>query len=74
MQLIVGRNCTLQVSQTNDTITVSECDGNGNIINKVKAYRSLSRIQQNEHCNQLLQDVRFAEPMDLKNHPVIKHF
>jgi hypothetical protein len=74
MQFVVGPNSTIKVSQTNDTLTISEWNRKGNLIREIKAHRSLSRILQNEQNNQWLRNVRFAEPMDLKNHPVIKYW
>ncbi|UNK19140.1 hypothetical protein MNQ98_03625 [Paenibacillus sp. N3/727] len=69
MEVISGSE--LIITQADRTLTVTLCDGQNNTIKEIEASWSQARADQRERNHEILKDVSFAEPMDLKNHPVV---
>ena len=72
VQIDVEPNSELTVCQTEDSLTVTLRDATHNVVKETQVSKSASRAKQDERNNELLQDVKFATPLGLENHPVIK--
>lgn len=72
-QVDVTPNSELQLRQLKNELTISLLNKKGDVIKEIKALRSPLRIKENGPSERLLKGVMFAKPIDLKNHPVIKH-
>lgn len=70
-EISIKPNSTLWLSQTANILTISLFSKTGEKIKEVKAFKSPLRIERNGSSNELLRNIKFAEPIDLKNHPVI---
>lgn len=62
--------CTLEVKQTTESLTLILRE-RGNIIKTVTPKKSEHQIKQKEGYDQVLRGVKFAEPLELKSHPVM---
>ncbi|SMF90926.1 glycogen debranching enzyme, putative [Paenibacillus uliginis N3/975] len=69
MEVIPGSE--LVITQTDRTLKVTLRDGQNNTIKEIDASWSQARADQQERNHEILKDVSFAEPLDLKNHPVV---
>lgn len=62
----------LIITQTDSILKISLLNQNGTVIKGFNAARSEARASQAEQTDKLLHDVKFAVPLGLEHHPVVK--
>lgn len=72
LEIEVRPDSELRITQADGTLTVTLLDHDHDIIQAMEASVSPARAEERARQHRILKDVRFAEPMDIQNHPVMK--
>lgn len=68
----VEPNTELILKQVDDELSVILSDAQGQVLKRIAATVSPSRVEQAKRNDRVMKGVAFAKPMGLENHPVVK--
>ncbi|WP_051424689.1 amylo-alpha-1,6-glucosidase [Paenibacillus graminis] len=72
LHIEVENDCELKITRSELDLKVILSDKTGTTVKEIIVSRLPLRVEQELNVNQLFKNVKFAEPMDLENHPVMK--
>jgi glycogen debranching enzyme len=68
----VPENSILKLEATDQKLNITVSDNRGQVIYQTSSPQSATRLATQQACNRIMQDIQFASPIGLENHPVIK--
>jgi glycogen debranching enzyme len=71
-QVQIPENVVLQLERIGKNLNITIFDNQGKTVYQTSSPESMSRLAKQNKCNQLMNNVQFARPIGLENHPVIK--
>jgi len=71
-QIQIPESSVLQLVATAKNLTITVFNQQGNIIYKTISPESMSRLAKQNESNRIMENVQFATPIGIENHPVIK--
>lgn len=71
-QVQIPENTTLQLEANGGELSITILDKQGKAVYQTRSPESASRLAKQKECNLFMNNVQFAHPIGLENHPVIK--
>ena len=71
-QIQIPENTILQLEATGKNLTITVINHQGKIIYNTISPESISRLAKQNESNRIMENVQFASPIGIGNHPVIK--
>jgi len=71
-QVPIPENTTLQLEANGRELNITILDKQGKAVYRTRSPESASRLAKQKECNLFMNNVQFAHPIGLENHPVIK--
>jgi hypothetical protein len=73
-QVQIPENTTLQLEANGRELNITILDKQGKTVYQTRSPESASRLAKQKECNLFMNNVQFAHPIGLENHPVIKTY
>ncbi|HJV77223.1 MAG TPA: amylo-alpha-1,6-glucosidase [Paludibacter sp.] len=73
-QVQIPENTTLQLEANGGELNITILDKQGKAVYQTRSPESAARLAKQKKCNLFMNNVQFAHPIGLENHPVIKTY